>query len=237
MYFSRDDSATPVFRTGVMISQSPLTERLSEWAARWLPAGRSALRPAATEDGRPGSATARSPTTESPFGSPCQGVPNGSPPLVLLTGELGCQRRTDLLTLFSEHSMNKFIRSHYDMQNGEGLIDEAFRNLIKIQASPSKLSPLAFNGPGGRLTYTSDAHRSYHNLTSGGKSITKESWQGCLDEILMKTKRFKEIMRERVPSIRAAITKRRAEDQARKDEARILFPFERLARMLKTKAP
>ena len=207
--------------------------------------------------------------------------------------------------------MNKFIRSHYDMQNGEGLIDEAFRNLIKIQASPSKLSPLAFNGPGGRLTYTSDAHRSYHNLTSGGKSITKESWQGCLDEILMKvcdigrtlaeqlyerfphtdlldalsvlqasywekpqlvdledsvevlvgfygteklqivgssnnitvspiingdllrtqTKRFKEIMRERVPSIRAAITKRRAEDQARR------MRLERLARMLKTKAP
>eukprot|EP00884_Botryococcus_braunii_P021541 jgi/Botrbrau1/8070/Bobra.13_2s0036.1 len=84
-----------------------------------------------------------------------------------------------------EH-LQKFIRSHYDMKNGEGLIDEVFRNLIKIQASPSKLSPLAFNGPGGRLTYTSDAHRSYHNLTSGGKSITKESWQGCLDEILMK---------------------------------------------------
>jgi hypothetical protein len=36
----------------------------------------------------------------------------------------------------------------------------------------------------------------------------------------VQTKRFKEIMRERVPSIRAAITKRRAEHHARKDEAR-----------------
>eukprot|EP00884_Botryococcus_braunii_P020728 jgi/Botrbrau1/7339/Bobra.247_3s0034.1 len=40
------------------------------------------------------------------------------------------------------------------------------------------------------------------------------------DLLRTQTKRFKEIMRERVPSIRAAITKRRAEDQARKDEAR-----------------
>jgi hypothetical protein len=82
--------------------------------------------------------------------------------------------------------LQKFIRSHYDMKNGEGLIDEAFRNLIKIEVSPSKLSPLAFSGPGSRLTYTSHAHGSYHILTFGGKTITKESWQGCLDEILMK---------------------------------------------------
>jgi hypothetical protein len=193
-----------------------------------------------------------------------------------------------------------FFRSYNDMKIGEGLIDEVFRNLIKIEVSPSKLSPLAFSGPGSRLTYTSHAHGSYHILTFGGKSMTKESWQGCLDEILMKvcdigrtlaeqlyerfphtdlldalsvlqasywekpqllnledsvevlvgfygteklqmvgssknitvppiingdlyrtqTKQFKEIMCDRVPSILKAITKRRAEDQPRKDQAR-----------------
>jgi hypothetical protein len=54
--------------------EGPLAERLSGWAASRLPTGRSALRPAATEDGRP-----RSPTValrESLPGSPASlGVP------------------------------------------------------------------------------------------------------------------------------------------------------------------
>eukprot|EP00884_Botryococcus_braunii_P016512 jgi/Botrbrau1/3544/Bobra.0078s0001.1 len=41
------------------------------------------------------------------------------------------------------------------------------------------------------------------------------------DPLRTQTKRFKEIMRERVPSIRAAITKRRAEDQARKARSHV----------------
>jgi hypothetical protein len=54
---------------------------------------------------------------------------------------------------------------------------------------------------------------------SSNNIIVSPVINGDLLRTHVQTKRFKEIMRERVPSIRAAITKRRAEHHARKEEA------------------
>jgi hypothetical protein len=80
--------------------------------------------------------------------------------------------------------LQRFIGTNYNMGNLEEFADEAFRKVVQPQISPSMSSSLGFIG--GRLTYTSVAHGSYHYLKHGNSMIMERVWPEYLENILMK---------------------------------------------------